>query len=458
MPIDPALKAKQNLYEDTVIHYMGKEDGHVIVLSDDQAFTTQLRLTLAKELGLSSPNMLTALSDPHQLLRVLREVTPKHPAPILFLERIMGGQDLSFLVNQIKQAYNKLRIIILTTDVQRDRLMLLHEVGADNFIAKPVSVNTLIEKMAFTLKPQSKLGQAIDLAKSFLAQGKYAEALAACQKILALKPGSAAAYLVIGDTQRAMQDYEKARIAYETAAKSADLYLAPLQRLAEMYEELGDRQSQLRYLQKLDAISPLNVNRKVSLGEIHLAMGEPEKAEELFDKAMAQITKEAMDGIIALSGRIAAIYADSDPVKAEKFLRNSLEVKGKYLSKGDIMLFNQLGISLRKQGRWKDAIIEYKRAIKIAPEDENIYYNIRDGLRRRRRLFAGQSQSAQSCGPQPGNSQRQPQYRVQFRRGLPSVQRPGTGDPVFSAGSPTAARFSRGQGRTQTCRRLTGAF
>ena len=113
--------------------------------------------------------MLTALSDPHQLLRVLREVTPKHPAPMLFLERIMGGQDLSFLVNQIKQAYSKLRIIILTTDVQRDRLMLLHEVGADNFIAKPVSVNTLIEKMAFTLKPQSKLGQAIDLAKSFLA-------------------------------------------------------------------------------------------------------------------------------------------------------------------------------------------------------------------------------------------------------------------------------------------------
>ena len=376
MPIDPALKAKQNLYEDTVIHYMNKEDGHVIVLSDDQAFSTQLRLTLAKELGLSSPNMLTALSDPHQLLRVLREVTPKHPAPMLFLERIMGGQDLSFLVNQIKQAYSKLRIIILTTDVQRDRLMLLHEVGADNFIAKPVSVNTLIEKMAFTLKPQSKLGQAIDLAKSFLAHQKYAEALAACPKILTLKPGSAAAYLVIGDTQRAMKDYEKARVAYETAAKSADLYLAPLQRMAEMYEELGDQQSQLRCLQKLDAISPLNVNRKVSLGEIHLAMGEPEKAEELFDKAMAQITKEAMDGISALSGRIASIYADRDPAKAEKFLRNSLEVKGKYLSKGDIMLFNQLGISLRKQGRWKDAITEYKRAIKIAPEDENLYYNV----------------------------------------------------------------------------------
>ncbi|WP_165174872.1 response regulator [Desulfovibrio sp. ZJ369] len=376
MPLDHAQKAKQNSYEDTVINYMSKENGHVIVLSDDQAFSTQLRLTLAKELGLSSPNMLTALLDPHQLLRVLREVTPRHPTPILFLERKMGGQDLSFLVNQIKQAYTKLRIIVLTTDVQRDRLMLLHEVGADNFIAKPVSANTLIEKMAFTLKPQSKLGQAIDKAKELLAQKRYPEALAACQKILEFKPDSSAAYLVIGDTQRALREYDKARVAYETAASSAELYLAPLQRLAEMYGELGDKAMQLRYLQKLDSISPLNVNRKVSLGEIHLSMGESEKAEELFDKAVAQVTKDAMAGISSLSGRIAAIYADHDPAKAEKFLRNSLQVKGKFLSKSDIALFNQLGISLRKQGRWKDAISEYKRAIKIAPDDENLYYNV----------------------------------------------------------------------------------
>lgn len=172
MPMDPALKARQNTYANTIINYMRKEEGHIIALSDDQAFSTQLRLTLAKELGLTSPDTLTVLSDSRQLLRVLREVTPRHPAPILFLERIMDGQDLSFLVNQIKQSYTRLRIIILTTDVQRDRLMLLHEAGADNFISKPVSVNTLIEKMAFTLKAQSRLGQAIDLAKSLLGRGK----------------------------------------------------------------------------------------------------------------------------------------------------------------------------------------------------------------------------------------------------------------------------------------------
>ena len=39
-------------------------------------------------------------------------------------------------------------------------------------------------------------------------------------------------------------------------------------------------------------------------------------------------------------------------------------------------LASQLGISLRRQGRWQDAITEYKRAIKIAPDDPTLYYNV----------------------------------------------------------------------------------
>lgn len=59
---------------------------------------------------------------------------------------------------------------------------------------------------------------------------------------------------------------------------------------------------------------------------------------------------------------------DSDPVQAEKYLRQCLEIKGQNLSADDLSTFNQLGISLRKQGRWKDAITEYKKALKIIPQ------------------------------------------------------------------------------------------
>lgn len=135
-------------------------------------FARSCSLTLAKEMGLTAQSIFTAITDPRMMLRELRDILARHPAPLIFMERSIGGQDLSFLVGQIKQAFNALKIIVLTSDVQRDRLMLLHEVGADNFIAKPVSANTLIEKMAFTLRPQSKLGQVIDVAKKLLAPKK----------------------------------------------------------------------------------------------------------------------------------------------------------------------------------------------------------------------------------------------------------------------------------------------
>ncbi len=376
MAFDQAQRARQNSYQDTVIHFINKDKGHILTVSDDQAFCTQLRLTLARELGLADAGCLTLLTGPSQLVRRLRELESAYPVILLFLERALAGQDQSLLVKHLHQTFPGLKIIILTTEVPRERLLLLHELGADNVIAKPVSANTLIEKMAFTIRPQSRIGKAIDLARALLEQKKYAETLDACAKILTLKPGSAAAYLLMGDAYRETGAYDKARTAYETAASGADLYLAPLQRLAELYEATGDKARLKECLERLDALSPLNVDRKVSLGSVNLELGNTEKAEEYFDKAVVQMQHDALDGLSALSGRIADIYTDRDPGKAEKYLRNSLEIKEKYLSRNDIALFNRLGLSLRRQGRWQDAVTEYRRALKLAPDDANLYYNL----------------------------------------------------------------------------------
>ena len=372
---DSLIKRNQQQYENTVIDYINKQNGHFIVLSDDQSFLTLLRLTLGKVLGLQS-DIMTAVVDPAQLLRHINEVIAKHPSPIIFMERVMGARDLSFLVQQFKGAFPSVRIIVLTISADRDRLMLLHEVGADNFIAKPVSTNTLVEKMAFTLRPQTKFGQMIDTAKDLVLKKKPDEALELCGKILEIKPNSAAGYLVMGDAYRLKGDIEKARESFEQASQYADLFLEPLRRRAELHAESGDTKKRLLYLQKLDKLSPLNVDRKVDMGEIQLRLGNEDEAEKLFDSALAQVTKEAMRNISTISNKIAAFYSERDPVKAEKFLRKTLEIRGSFLSRTDVNTFNLLGISLRQQGRWKDAVIEYKKALKIAPDDENLYYNI----------------------------------------------------------------------------------
>ena len=248
--------------------------------------------------------------------------------------------------------------------------------GADNFIAKPVSANTIIEKLAFTLKPQTKLGQVIDIAKSLLRQGQPEKARQLARQILDMKPGSAAGLMMLGDAEKALGNMDAAREAYESASSNAELYLEPLRKLAELAESVGDSRSCLAYLEKLDRLSPLNAERKVSMGEIHLSMGNIDKAEELFEAAVAQVTRDALSQIGAISGRIALIYADRSPERAELFLRRALEAKGKYLTREDIKLFNQLGISLRQQGKWQSAIEEYRKALKVAPDDENLFYNM----------------------------------------------------------------------------------
>jgi tetratricopeptide (TPR) repeat protein len=46
------------------------------------------------------------------------------------------------------------------------------------------------------------------------------------------------------------------------------------------------------------------------------------------------------------------------------------------LDRSDIETFNRLGLMLRRQGKWQEAIVEYRKALRISPEDGGLFYNI----------------------------------------------------------------------------------
>jgi tetratricopeptide (TPR) repeat protein len=364
------IQTRQNQYEATIINFLAQENGHIITLSDDQPFLTMLRMLLLKRFNLG--NALTMTTSEAQLASAIQNRAKDDVGVLVFMERFMNGHAQDHLVRKFKESYPGLRIIILTNDIKREQLMLLHEIGADNCVAKPVSINTLVEKMAFTIKPQSKFGQLIDAAKTHLINNEPEAALELSRRVLEIKPNSAAGYMLRGDAYRLMGDLEIARESYEKASEYAELFLEPLRRLGEMHGATGDTEGHLHCLERMDQISPLNVERKVDMGELHLTLGHAEAAQALFDTAV-QIAKEEISRI---TSRIAALYMDKDPPLAEKYLRRSLAAKGKDLSREDLNTFNQLGINLRQQGRWKDALAEYEKALRIAPDDEHLYYNM----------------------------------------------------------------------------------
>ncbi len=365
---------KRKKCETIVADFSIKQKGHFIIASHDNTFVKLFRTTIVKQLALE--DCISVVSDENRIVKSIRECLSQSASIILFIEYSFNNRNINFLVRQIKEAFANVKIIILTIQTEQQRLILLHEIGADNFITKPVSMNTLIEKIANTIQPHGQLGKLIDGGKRLVAQGAHAKALIIAREVLAIKPNSAAGYLLMGDAYCGLGKKDRAVEAYEEACQQATLYIEPLKKLAELYQTEGDFTNQLKYLKKLDQLSPLNVDRKVDMGQIHVEMGNEDLAEELFEVAVNQARREAEAYVDDIATKIGDIYTRKNPERAEQYYRRALESKKGTWDKSDIRTFNLLGIALRRQGKWQDAIQEYENALRISPEDENLLYNI----------------------------------------------------------------------------------
>ncbi|MFQ5561850.1 MAG: tetratricopeptide repeat protein, partial [Nitrospinota bacterium] len=81
---------------------------------------------------------------------------------------------------------------------------------------------------------------------------------------------------------------------------------------------------------------------------------------------------------------------------AEFFFRESLKQVGENMSEqekeGAVHTYNRLGIALRRQGKWAEAVKEYEQAVKIGPNNEVLYYNLGKA-----HLEGGQRPEARKC-------------------------------------------------------------
>ncbi len=369
-------KQVQGKHQAVVREFFTKQNGHIICVTDDQTFLTLLRSTI-KSLALNQPGMLDYYPDPSKVLKAISDDFNAKRTPCLFIERTMSGTgDTNFLIKQFRDSFPQLRILAMSSNADKGRLMLLHESGVDNILIKPISSVDLMEKMGQSLKAPSPIKQLLDKARSFIVQNIGLDALKITKKVLEVKPDSAAGYVVMGDALKLSGDSDKAQAAYERAVKQSENYMEPLQKLADLAKEKNDSDMQYEYLKKLDDLSPLNSARKMEMAELQMARGNTDAAKELFDATMNRSMKDAMAHVAAVAEKIAMSLQETDPASAEKYLRKCLDLKGDDLSVDDLKTFNQLGISLRRQGKPFEAIKEYQRALKIVPNSAELYYNM----------------------------------------------------------------------------------
>ena len=374
MTREKAAPQESKPYEDAIREFL-KDSGHLICVSDDVALTDMLRRVLNEQLGLPADKISIA-HDADMLLRILRNVCSENATPLLLIEQSLKGRDFSYMVRLIKNGFPEVRVVFIAAETEQQRYVLLHEAGADAFFAKPDSQEQLLERLAATVRPHGKMSRMLEWARTLHSQGENLRALQVCRQALELKANSAAVLLVIGDVFRAMGQREKACEAYENASRSADMYLEPLRKLADLYEEMKKPLKQLEYLERLDQLSPLNVERKLAIGELYLRLNRREDARKMFNQSVELASREAMEHVGGVAFRVADAYSDVDPDMAISFLQRGLEAKRDFWNKDDLVVFNRVGMFLRRAGRWQEATEEYKKALKVVPDNDGLHYNL----------------------------------------------------------------------------------
>lgn len=360
-------------YDAIVYEFFEKTQGALVLISEDPLFKRMLSSTIFKIIG-TKRDCLFSVETVQAGLKKIQDLQKRSVECIVFIERMVGGVTSTDTILTLKRLLPDLKIIVLVGETKRENIAFFYEIGVGNVISKPASMNNIIEKMAFTVKPQGKLSELMSIGKRCLAAGKYMEAMQVAQKVLQLKPESPAGLMLQGDVHMARNELQKALDCFHRAHESSKIYLEPIKKLVDAYRGV-DEGEMLKYMKKLDRLSPLNAQRKTEIGRIHVRRDEMEQAEVYFDQAIETVTREAM-GLISSVAESISEAVGANPGMAEKYLTKVLEAKGRHLDKDDIALFNKLGIALRGQGKWKEAIENYANALRISPEDEGLHYNM----------------------------------------------------------------------------------
>ncbi|MCA1743800.1 MAG: response regulator, partial [Desulfovibrionales bacterium] len=166
---------KLSIYDKILTHYVKDARGCLMVVSHDALFLKALKGAF-KSLGLDYKSVFNkhtldeAISDSKLLLKRYNQI-------IFFVEAAIDGFSNVLTLRNINSIFgHQCKVIVITAETEKSKIIQMYEMGADNVIVKPVSINSLIQKVALTLNPNNKLAKMVDEAKALIQENSLNEA------------------------------------------------------------------------------------------------------------------------------------------------------------------------------------------------------------------------------------------------------------------------------------------
>ena len=191
-----------------------------------------------------------------------------------------------------------------------------------------------------------------------LAQNKSAEARAAFDRAIALRPKYITPYVYLATLARASGNFEAAATAYQALVNVAPALPAGHIGLAEAYFMLKRDQAGFKVLESWKASAKTSPMPARLLADVHLARGEQRQALEELTSAVKTFpndagTRLALGDALAASGDAAAAIAQYESVLNT--------------DPGSVDASVRLGVAKLHAGDTKQAVASFRTALRIAP-------------------------------------------------------------------------------------------
>lgn len=337
--------------------------GYMLVVDDNSNLRQTIR-AMARQVGITN---IVEADDGDSALKILKR-NREQPCNFVLLDWVMPRVSGIQVIREIRgdNELGDIPIMMVTAETDPAQVVRAAEEGINGYLTKPFAGKVFEQKIQSVIEARANPPLHVKLlmeAENFLRKGDHDKALVFFEKSLAAKE-TARVLVNIGDIHQLLNHFDEASTMYENAILNNARFLKAYSKAAELNEKQGNFDAALDFLSKALAMSPNNPDRLLAMGKIYAKQGDEPAAADTFTKAVKmepkmgnQITDELLK-----AGKSHL---------AEIFLRKISNTAGQ-----DTFWYNRMGIALRKQGKWKEAILEYQEAIKLDPNDENLFFNM----------------------------------------------------------------------------------
>ena len=337
-------------------------DRHFLIVDDQKLMQTMLR----EMMRAGGYKKIACANSGREALAAIK----KYPVDFIIADWNMPNMSGIELLAVIKEnpAYIDIPFLMVTGENSKDKIAYAVEEGVDGYLIKPLSQEKIINTVRKVLDEKSNpntLNNKVRKITRLIIQKKYDEALTLGKQILG-EEERPEILLLIGECYLHKKDYEKAKkyvqkaLEFNNRDSKALCLIGKICMAEEKYEEA------IKYLRQSSEMNPLNLNRKIEIGNVYLKLGlVNEAAEEFGSMKESEITdlNKVQIG--------AAYLSHGDVKKAGEYLEKTVDPVPETIS-----VFNNYAMELRKLGEYDECIRQYEKCLKIERGNYFIFYNL----------------------------------------------------------------------------------